>query len=211
MDEDDGEALNRRSSGHDLESASKRRRIGSAADDIIEHFADEGDASIGEEIIMGDMVFKPLYIVSAWKEPGSMTYCVSVAVCLPSGVGRGDYSFRVVEEGAFLEVSVTWPADLTNVLLLRRKWLATEGSGGLERYHPKILGFESALKDLRKKSSDDVVSTTRIPLPFPVQAGIFAKSNLGWNCNDSMVFYADLKAAVDDYAVVNDDEAFEKV
>ena len=78
-------------------------------------------------------------------------------------------------------------------------------------YHPNILGFDSALKEFRKKSSDDVVSTTRVPLPFPVQASIVSKSSLGWKCSDSMVFYADLKATVDDYAVVNDDDAFEKV
>ena len=137
-----------------------------------------------------------------------MTNCVSVAVYLPSGVGRGDFSFRVVENGAFLEVYVMWLVPLTSVLLLYRNGLMREVPGRLEPYHPKILGFESALKELQQKSSDDVVSTTRIDLPFPVQVRILTKSNSGWNCNDSMVFYEDIKAVVDDYAVVNDNEAF---
>ena len=147
VDDEDGEALNRRSTGHDLESSSKRRRLDSSADEVIENIVDEGNADIGEELVMGEIVFKPLYIVSAWKEPGSMTNCVSVAVCLPSGVGRGDFSFRVVDDGAFLEVCVTWPAALTNVLLLHRKWLMRDVPGRLEPYHPKILGSSPPSKN----------------------------------------------------------------
>ena len=89
-------------------------------------------------------------MASAWKEPGSKTNSISVAVCLPSRVDRGDFCFRVVDEVSVLEVSVTWTAALTNVLLMHRQWLAKERIGGLEPYHAYILGFESALMDLRK-------------------------------------------------------------
>ena len=80
---------------------SKLRRLGSSADEVIENIVDEGNADIGEELVMGEMVFRTLYIVSAWKEPDFMTNCAVVAVCLPSGVGRGDFSFRVVDAGLF--------------------------------------------------------------------------------------------------------------
>ena len=120
-------------------------------DEVIENIVDKGDAGIGEEFIVREMVVKPLYMVSAMKEPVSMNNCVSVVVCLPSGVGRGNFSFRVVNEGAFLEVCVEWPTLLTTVLLLYRRRLMWGVAGVLEPYHPKILGFESALKELRRK------------------------------------------------------------
>ena len=131
MDGDDGGALITMSFGHDLESSSKRRRLGSSSDEIIENIANDGDVGIWEEIITGEMVFKSLYMVSAWKEPGSMTNCAYVAVGLPSGVGRVDFPFRVVDEGSFLEVRVTWPAALTNVLSIHRNWPANKVQAGL--------------------------------------------------------------------------------
>lgn len=143
-------------------------------------------------------------MVSACKNPGSSINCISVAVCLPLGVGRGDFSFWVVDDGAFLEVYVMWLAAVTNVLLLQGKWLTHNGLGELEPHYPKILGFASDLKELRKKSSGNGLSTALIPLPFPMQAGTVTESDLRWNCDDSMVFHADMSTAVDDCAVVDD-------
>lgn len=79
----------------------------------------------------------------------------------------------------------------------------------MERYHPKFIGFETALKALRKKSSDSVQSTARIPLPFAVQTHIERKFNLGWRETNTRVVYVELKAYDEQYAVPEEENSFE--
>lgn len=50
-----------------------------------------------------------------------------MAVVLPSGVGAGHFSVRVVESGRELELTVAWPTSLMGLKVLRRKWLQSEG------------------------------------------------------------------------------------
>lgn len=55
---------------------------------------------------MRDVVFKPLYMLSACNEPGSMTNCVTAAVCLPSGVGHGDPFLALLTKGPFWRLAL---------------------------------------------------------------------------------------------------------
>ena len=45
-------------------------------------------------------------------------------------------------------------------------------------YHHSVLGFESILSELRKRSSDAVESIASIPLPFAVMTQVVAKKTM---------------------------------
>lgn len=86
--------------------------------------------------------FQPLHTLSDWFEPGATTKCLNVAVLLPSGVGPGELSVRVVNGGFELHVTVTWPNHLADFHMLHRKWLTSMGHDKIEIHHPKFIGFE---------------------------------------------------------------------
>ena len=65
------------------------------------------------------------------------------------------------------------------------------------------------MKRLRKRTIDYIESSAHILLPFAVQSHILSKHNLGWRDNGTKMVYVDLRAAVEQYAVVNDDNEFE--
>lgn len=174
---------------------------------------DPGNADVedgvGTELVLGERSFRPLYLISEWNEPATMTRRISVAILLPSGVGSGDFTLRVVDGGEFLELTVCWPPTLIDLEIMHKKWLRPDAPGGFQTYHPKLIGFESALKAMRSHSSEIIESTARIRLPFPVQTHIDGKFNLAWRDNSSKMVYVDLKAFVEDYAILKDAEEFE--
>ena len=110
-----------------------------------------------------------------------------------------------------LEFFVVWPNVLTNMELLHKKWLNTNGPEMIKSYHPRVQAFEDALKKIRRKKGDAVISTTKLPLPFPVETHIFEKHNLGWKDCTSKVIFIELKAAIDTYGLKNDEQEFEYV
>lgn len=131
--------------------------------------------------------FKPWYLMSTWTEPGTTTKRITVAIVLPSGVGKGDFSVRATEDGKWVELTVVWPNPLIDLDTLHRKWLwqssglsqAVRAGERFERYHSKCVGFEASLKELQDRVSETIESVARISLPFPVQTRIDSKSNLG--------------------------------
>lgn len=54
-----------------------------------------------------------------------------------------------------------------------------------------------------------VESVAAIRLPFQVQTDIQQKCNLGWRESSALIVYVDMKAIVENYAIVNDGQAFE--
>ena len=118
---------------------------------------------------------------------------------------------RVTEDGKCVELTVLWPRPLVDMELVRKKWLSQDALAGekFERYHPKCVGFEASLKELRARASEDIESVARISLPFAVQTRIDSKSNLGWINDPTRIVCIDLKADVDLYATAHDENAFE--
>ena len=102
-----------------------------------------------------------------------------------------------------------WADPLIDRRMLHKKWLSA--STGFEMYHAKIIRFEASLKRLRKRNMDYIESSAHISLPFPVQSHILAKKNLKWRANRTRMVYVDLRASVEQYAVVNDEDEFEIV
>lgn len=155
-------------------------------------------------------VFTPLSLQSQWVEPGSTTRMVTVAMVLPTGVGKGQFDVKVLDGGREVELKVMLPEPLSNLRMLHRKWVETAKDGSkMQMYHPKVLGFEASLKQFRKHSNEKIEATARIALPFPVQNHIAKRDNLGWLDNDCKVVYIDLKAHDDEYLVTRDENSFE--
>ena len=135
-----------------------------------------------------------------------------VAIILPSGVGSGDFTITVVDGGHFLELAVRLPRPQVDVLVMHR-WKLSNPESGFMSYHPSVLGFESALIELRKRSSDAVESIARIARPFELITQIVSKNNLSFReGGGTKMLYVDLKAAaVEEYGVVADTEEFTEV
>ncbi len=72
-------------------------------------------------------------------------------------------------------------------------------------FHPKYTGFEDALKKVRDRVSDNLVSVA----PFAAQTHIDQKFNLGWRDSDSKMIYIEMKAFVELCSVVNDEADFD--
>lgn len=211
-DSADAELLNRRSSVADeLRLAPKKRRLQFDRLEDVECDDDSVDGGAGVELTSGSLNFKPLYLLSRWVEPGTMTNRVTAAILLPSGVGSEDFFVRVVDGGEYLELTVVWPPALIDLTVMNKKWLIPNAAGGFQLYHPKMIGFEMALKELRSRSSDLVESVARIPLPFPVQSHIDASYNLAWKDSEAKMVYVDLKAFIEDYSVQKNKKSFEAV
>lgn len=183
------------------ETPSKKRKVAT-------ELTSDSEGEIGTESSC-PQVFQPLHLTSCWMEPGSTTKCLTVAIMLPSGVGAGQFSLRVLEGGRQLEIIVNWPAPLVDLSMMHRKWLTAAGPEKIESYHPKLTGFENALKAYREHCKDDVVSTARISLPFQVETHIHAKYNLGWRDSTARMVYVDLKGHEEHYSLVQDENTFE--
>lgn len=168
---------------------------------------------IKQEKVRSEGDFRPLTLVSEWIEPKTMTKRLTVCINLPSGVESSDFSVRILEGGESLQLSLTWPQPLLNVDTLHRKWssLRKNDPEYMSAYHPEMLGFESALKGLREKSTDAVQSVTRISLPFPVETHIVSQNALAWRDNSMRAVYIRLRAIVEDYAVCNNSAEFEVI
>lgn len=88
----------------ELGSAGKKRRISSLTEASEDD--DERDDD-GEEPCQAEYLsFRLLHLPSVWKGPGTTTKRISVAILLPSGIGPGDFTVRVLDGGLVLEVSV---------------------------------------------------------------------------------------------------------
>lgn len=77
------------------------------------------------------------------------------------------FTVCVLEGGRELELAVEWPASLTDLSLLHGNWLYSEGSDGMEKYHPKFFGFEAALNKFRDHNTYKISPMAKISSPLP--------------------------------------------
>ncbi|KAI0562174.1 hypothetical protein FGB62_65g314 [Gracilaria domingensis] len=160
----------------------------------------------GIEYLLGLNEFKPLYLAGEWNDPKTTLRRLSLAVVLPAGVEKGRFRIHIVDNGNILELRVAWPRPLVDVEFLHKQWL---DKNIMTTDHPKFSGFNCALKLFRERSSDEVYSVARIPLPFPVHCHIQEKANLGWIGDATKVVYMDLEpAVVEEYSKLNDTDDF---
>lgn len=66
-------------------------------------------------------LFCILHDVTCWKEPGTTTRRITVAIILPTGIEPGIVSTEVLDGGRILELNVDWLQYLTNVDMVHKK------------------------------------------------------------------------------------------
>ena len=143
-----------------------------------------------------------------YTTPNTTTRRLSLAINLPSGVGPGGLSRHVVDGGEYYELQGYWPLELIEVKPLHRKWLNADREGHLEPYHPKILGCIASLKEFCIRTSETVTSTARIPLPFMMRTTEVGRSRIQLRGSSTRLLYVDLRAAVEYYALTEDQDGF---
>lgn len=171
------------------------------------------------KFVIGEMTspnktFLPLALISQWDEAITTCEMLSVAIVLPSGVGPGDFKVRVIEDGDVLELTVSWPMPLVNIEMMHAKWLKCDEQGKListdvTPHHPKILGFQKKLRMVREHLEKTPESVARFGLPITVQQQVVDQFNLGWVNDTTRMVYVDLRSVQNNYASVNDKNAFE--
>lgn len=176
------------------------------------HTGGDGD---GSESQISRSTFTPIAFLSEpWRNPGTATQMITLTIQLPSGT-KSFYS-RIVDDGDFVELKVQWASAMVDVDVLHRKWLQPKqksnlgSSSAIQRYHPKILAIESALKTFREHSTSTICSYARIQLPFCVQPEP-TKHNLSFSDESTLIHQIDMTAFTDDYDVKEDTPNFEIV
>lgn len=149
------------------------------------------------------------YITVYWVNENS-SVCFN-CIPLPSGVKLGMTKCRIMPGGSMLEVAIDWPNVLQEVRLLYWKRLkhSTTKPAQLSSYHPMINGFESALRDYRRKATNAIGSPCQISLSKAVQEHIFKCTFLRWIDDFSRVHYVHLKAPAENDANILVYEEFE--
>ncbi|KAI0560922.1 hypothetical protein FGB62_97g111 [Gracilaria domingensis] len=155
------------------------------------------DANRNKWVLFEQLDWRPFYLISEWKEPETTTKRLSVGVVMRSGLQRGDFYVQIVDENKSLQIKVNWPRTMIHPKILHAKWLNQSGEKYTD-HHPELIGFESALKDLRELSKDRVMSATKIVLPFAVESQLVS-DNIRFSCG-TIIYYVRLKAFNKSYA-----------
>lgn len=152
-----------------------------------------------QPLILGE--FFPLYLLSTWKEPKTLTPTTTFALALSSGVENGGFPSRVALNGMALELVVKCPKPQVDLDMMHEKWLMNP-TVRFEKYHPKYTGFSEKMKSFRVRSFDWIESKALINLPFCVQSFILLKRNMPWRDDSTRMVYIRLKAADEQYAIL---------
>lgn len=168
----------------------------------------EDDLGTREELVLAQSAFKPLYLISSWRETFTTRQCLSAAILLPSGIDT--YKIRVVDDGMMLQLTVTWPKAMTDIRMLHHYWLVLQNSNTISEQHPKIGGFEECLRKRRPTMDDDVLSVANIPLPCAVETTI-EEEPLWWEDSGVRIVYVDMKSALDAYSSAQPTKRFKSM
>jgi hypothetical protein len=105
----------------------------------------------------------PIHAIAEYKN-SDMQEMVSVAILLPSGVNTPDASkVKVSEDQLSLNVTIKWPAMISNVTKLHLIWNQVNAAS-FPPFHPRIQAFDYFFSNLRQRENDDLFSMGTIPL-----------------------------------------------
>ena len=72
---------------------------------------------------MTENEFMPIHTTSEWRESRTGAKRACADTVLPSGVGKRDFTVRVVDDGRHMEISVRWPHPLNgSIEIVRSGW-----------------------------------------------------------------------------------------
>lgn len=178
------------------------------------HDSELDDPFSKSEEIASQLYFRPPHLIDKWLEPETTTKMLSGAIILPSGVGKNDFTVRIIEDGTYLELSMLWPKPLQEPKRLLRNWLRVDpAEDRIQPYHPEGIDFESALKDLRENVLYTIRAACRLILLFPVQYQYAHQSQFRFSdvgIQHIYILFLRMKAFSDEYDLKKDLE-FEKV
>lgn len=144
----------------------------------------------------------PLHVVFVSKDYNQsiLVDIVSVVILVPSGIKQ--FSFKVIDDGHKLSFTATWPDVLCNAKMLHKRWVDGKHGTAIQEYHPRIIGYQEAVNELKNSAGSSLESTTYISLPMPVLPKIRESHFLGYEGCHSQVYYIDLTACTNDQEVI---------
>ena len=123
-----------------------------------------------EESLATSGVWRPLYLLSRYKDTDSRDDRIALAVLLPSGVHEHPDGIQVeIENGSVVRVVVPWPVVLTDTHRLLKNFLEGAGVARIDRTDPMVGGFNDALRALHPERNAKREAVARIHLPFSVK------------------------------------------
>ena len=101
------------------------------------------------ELLYSALEFRPLFLLSTWKDPESRDDRVTAAVLMPSGLNEKRGDIRVeIEEERYLRITVSWPNILMNAENLLDSIINGKCGYRIHKTHPMVSGFRDALHEL---------------------------------------------------------------
>lgn len=159
---------------------------------------------VDEEVFCPD--YHPICVQSIWFERGTAQR-LTLAIWLPSGAKKKDFTFNISENGSHLEISITLPTFLSDPLQLHQHWISEISKVD---YHPVILGFQKTLMEFRRRKSEEKTSTGYIELPLSVESHFQTKTKLSFMNGSYNILYLTMRCRqmkyedeVDDIVDVN--------
>ena len=132
----------------------------------------------------------PIHHVVRWCD-GSSRDRMTVMVLMPTGVDE-NFTCRVVENGAELEITMEWPRAIYNVDDMHKQlYTELETKEDYGDFLLKKAAISKAVKKIMKEKDDRMVSKCRIQLPM-ISNGESEPHLLPQN-DGSLIFYADLR------------------
>lgn len=124
---------------------------------------------------MHQLSFHPISMASVWTDRRqNMRQRVSMPILLPSGIGVGDVTVCVSDDGSAIIVEVTWPDALLDPEHLLSVFINSDTYPSYTVDHAEVLSLETTLKQFRTsigaKRSDPIKSKCRIQLPFQAES-----------------------------------------
>lgn len=125
-------------------------------------------------IIILVIILSPLFLVSQWSEPKTLTKHVKVAISMPSAVQKGGFAVRVLPGGCSLKLAESFPGQIADIKALHKTSLFNS-SMKYEMYHKELARFCESQKRHRLEASDWITSEAVESRQCRVQAHNYLK------------------------------------
>lgn len=165
----------------------------------------DGHPNTGVNSKKDEFTPRPCYLISDWCTSGDLNPMVTVAVQLPSGTDTNDIIAKVSDDGLSLLLTLTWSSVLCDMSVLHKKFMNKD----FPLCHPKVVGFENCLKQLRSRVNKPVVTTTEIKLPKKVIPQLCEQHFLYYRQEEVKILYINLTGVAEQYGHTNKRMRFE--
>ena len=78
----------------------------------------DNDLGTGLRFLFGFDTFKSISLATTWEHPQNKTKMVSIAIVIPSRVGKGQWILTLGNSRQILVLTVQWPSAMLNIIVL---------------------------------------------------------------------------------------------